>query len=175
LRKALLVLAVLALLAGLLVSAGCGNDNQVIESEGKKITVEETGEGGEPGKVTVEGEEGEADIEVSEQVPTEEDLGVPIYPGAAYIPGSGVAARTTSGESEFILTGAEFTTTDDYRNVTDFYRAALKLDPAEESETVTDWLYQDETGQLVLITIEIVEGNVKISIKKASGDPNIKL
>lgn len=171
-----MLLTAIVLVVGLLASAGCGgSDTKVIEDEGRKITVEETGEGGRPGKVTVEGEDGEATVEVSEQVPTEESLGVPIYPGAAYVPGSGVASKTSSQDKELLLTGAEFTTADAYANVTDFYRAALELDPAQESDTVTDWLYQEESGQLVLITIEVLEGQVKITINKASGSPDIKM
>lgn len=165
----------LLLVAALAIAAGCGDDSggNEIEGEGRKITGEQGAEG-EGNKVTVEGEQGQATIEVEAGEYTEETLGVPIYPGAAYVPGSGVNATTTSGDKVNTFMGAEFTTADALKKVSDWYTAALgEADEATPEETV--WLFQDSEGMLYLVKVETEEGQVKITINKTGGNIDIDL
>lgn len=170
-RKLLPVLTifVLAVTAGAYLFAGCGGGKQ---DEGFKYTVEQTGEGDKPGKIVVEGGEGgDATLETSETVPTEQDLGVPIYPGSEYVPGSGQALKASRGEGQLFLTGAEFTTSDAFEQVTAFYEEKLKQPPSQAEGTVADWIFKDEAGQIYLVTVEAIEGKVKITIIKTSSEP----
>ncbi len=166
-RKPALATALLALALGTCLLAGCGGDKQ--EGEGFNYSIEQTGEGGEPGKVVIEGEGGEdTTLEVSETAPTEQDLGVPIYPGAEYVPGSGQSLKTTQGESELFAIGAEFTAADGYEKVVGFYEDKLGS-PNMVEETVSDWLLKDESGKIFLVSVEKADPGVKITIIKRSG------
>ncbi len=173
-KKAAAALA--AFLCALALVAGCGGGGgQETPAEGgeRKIEVQQGGEG-ESGKITLEGEEGQSTIEVQEEVPSEESLGAPIYPRAAYVPGSGVSGRTTSGEKELEVTGAEFTTRDKIGKVVDWYRGKLG-EPVSGGDAETTWIFQDAQGKLTAVIVEPADGAVKITIGKVSGDIDIKL
>lgn len=164
-----------AALCLVILAAGCGKGGeQGAPAEGeRKIDVERSGEGG-GGKITLEGEEGQSTIEVQEQPPSEESLGAPIYPKAEYVPGSGVSGKTTSGEKEFEVSGAEFTSKDKLSKVVDWYRGRLG-DPVSSSDAETTWIFQDREGKLTAVIVEPHEGAVKITIGKVSGDIDIRL
>ncbi|NPV60569.1 MAG: hypothetical protein HPY75_13040 [Actinobacteria bacterium] len=164
-----------ALLCLVILAAGCGRGGeQSPPAEGeRKIDVEQSGEGG-GGKVTLEGEEGQSTIEVQEEVPSEESLGAPIYPKATYVPGSGVSGKTTSGEKEFEVSGAEFTTGDKLSKVVEWYKTKLG-DPVSGGSAETTWIFQDTQGKLTAVIVEPADGAVKITIGKVSGDLDIKL
>ncbi len=174
-RKAIpAILAALSCAA--LLAAGCGGGGKGQEStpEGeRRISIEQGDEEG-GGKITLEGEEGQSTIEVQEEVPSEESLGAPIYPKAQYVPGSGVSGKTTSGEKEFEVTGAEFTTKDKINKVVDWYKGKLG-DPVSKESAETTWIFQDAQGKLTAVIVEQAEGAVKITIGKVSGDIDIKL
>ena len=173
LKKSITLLLLLALAVTVLVLAGCGDSANTVEDQGRKITVGEQ-EDGENDKVTVEGEQGEATIEVEDTEYTEETLGVPVYPGAELVPDSGVNARTTSGEKENTFIGAEFTTADAMAGVVDWYVTIL----GEATEVVpqeTTWLFQDGEGYLYLVVVEAGEAGTKITINKMGGNLDIDL
>jgi len=155
-----------------------GNDGQDESAEDgeREITVEEPQEEGGSGKVTLEGENGEeATIEVQEQAPSEEALGAPIYPNAQYIEGSGVSGTTTSGDKELTAAGAEFTTSDDISKVVSWYKGKLG-EPMSASAEITTWMFQDQAGAIVTVMVELTtEGTTKITIAKVAGDIDIDL
>ena len=173
-KKAIILFLAAACVVAVLIVSGCGGGEQT--SQGfEDLTVEKTGEGGESGKVTFEGEGGESSIETSEQIPTEENLGAPIYPGAEYVAGSGITSRTTSGEKELLVSGAEFTTGDAYIDVANWYVQKLEMQPAVAGSDAAEWLYQNEAGKVIYITVAAEEGTVRITIRNYSGDPDIDL
>ena len=176
-RKTLILLLSVSLVLSLALFAGCGGDGgkRTIETEGdKKITVEEPGEEGEGSKYKVEGEQGEATIEVGELEPSEENLGAPIYPGAELVPGSSLSSKTTSGEKVFVTTQAEFTTGDDRQKATDWYQERLGQ-PMESTPEETYWIFRNEAGQVVEVKVEVCEGKTKITIAQVGGDVDIRI
>lgn len=175
LKKTITLLLMLVLVAVSAFIAGCGNDDggKTIEDEGRRITVDEREEG-ESGKVTVEGEQGEATIEVQEEDVTEEALGVPFYPGAEFVPGSGLSSTTASGEKESTFIGAEFVTGDPIQKVVDWYTAALG-ETDEDTPEVKVWGFQDQEGFMHLVKAEMDGGRVKITIFKMGGNVDIEL
>jgi hypothetical protein len=175
LKRIPVFILLLLLIAALAVTAGCGDDGgeNAIEGEGRKITEEQGNEEGSK-KFNVEGEQGEVTIEVEAEDFTEETLGVPLYPGAEFVPGSGLSGTTTSGEKENTVIGAEFTTADTIQKVVDWYTEAL----GEATGTMpegTFWGFQDQEGFLYEVKVEAEEGRVKITIIKMGGSVDIEL
>ena len=196
-KKSLVVMFILVLIASLALLAGCsdgddsGNENgngngdvavgeaeeqaQVTEDGERKITVEEPQDGEESDTVTIEGEQGEqSTIEVQEQAPSEEALGAPIYPGSQYVEGSGVSGTTTSGDQQLTASGAEFTTSDTIGEVVSWYTGIMG-EPMVTSPEETDWMFQDQEGNIITIIVELFEGKTKITIAKVGGDIDINL
>lgn len=178
--KTILIVMLAGILAVAAVAcAGCGDKGdeqvQVIEEDGRKITVEEPTAEGDPGKVTLEGEQGEqSTIEVQEQAPSEEALGAPIYPGSQYVEGSGVSGTTSSGEKQISASGAEFTTADAITKVVNWYKGNLG-EPMAASPENTTWMIQGQDGSIVTVIVELYDKEVKITIAKVSGDVDIQL
>ncbi len=174
-KKFLIFFLLLLIIAALAVAAGCGDDGggKAVEGEERKIT-EEQGEEEGSKKFNVEGEKGEATIELEEEEFTEETLGVPIYPGAEFIPGSGVNSTITSGDKENTFLGAEFVTADPIQKVSEWYTARLG-EATEETPEETEWLFQDREGLIYTVNIETTEDGAKITILKIGGDFDIEL
>ncbi len=122
LMRKLTVFLVLLLSIMLLVSAGCGGKKVTVRTEEGKVEYSE-----ESGKVKVKTEEGEATY--GQEDVSEEDLGVPIYPGAKLVKGGGgsVKTKTEEGEGEFMT--AAFTTSDSIDEVSEWYRSKLSGKP----------------------------------------------
>jgi hypothetical protein len=178
--KTILIVMLAGILAVAAVAcAGCGDKGdeqvQVIEEDGRKITVEEPTAEGDPGKVTLEGEQGEqSTIEVQEQAPSEEALGAPLYPASQYVEGSGVSGTTSSGEKQISASGAEFTTADAITKVVNWYKGNLG-EPMAASPENTTWMIQGQDGSIVTVIVELYDKEVKITIAKVSGDVDIQL
>lgn len=164
----------LLMIAALAVAAGCSDNGgeKAVESTERQIT-EEQSEEGDGKKFTVEGEEGVATIEVEEEDLTQETLGVPIYPGAALVPGSGLSSKTASGEKENTFIGAEFVTGDSMQKVLDWYTEVLG-EVTEGAPEENIWLFQDQEGFLHLVKLEIEGDGVKITIFKMGGNVDIE-
>jgi hypothetical protein len=173
LKKVLALLLLVILAASLSVAAGCGNDKKTVETEEGKITVEETGEEGQGGTITFEGDKGQTTVEVGEEkIPTEEELGAPIYEGAEYVTGSGVASNINAGEGQVAVTAAEYTTKDGIKKVVDWYKGKMG-DPMINTPEETTWLSRDESGQITSVSVKVEEGAVKITIEKVSGNLDV--
>ena len=115
-KKGLLITVVALLAVGLLVFAvGCGSSTTVKTEEGE-ITEKN-------GETTIKTEEGETTF--TEGV-TEEDLGVPIYPGAELDEESAGTVSTETEGGEETWSAAVLWTDDDISKVIDWYKDELK-------------------------------------------------
>jgi hypothetical protein len=193
-KKTLVIMLILACLTSFVLLAGCGKDEkasgetagseeaventetgageqvEITDDEGKKITVEESQEEGESDKVTVEGENGEqSTIEVQDQMPSEETLGVPIYPGSQYVEDTGVSGTTDSNGREVSIVGATFTSNDAITKVVDWYKGKLGQQPMSSTPENTTWMLQTEDGAIITVVVELYEDKVKITIAKVTG------
>jgi len=166
LKKVIVILMLLGLVAGLLVMTGCGNDETTIKTPYGDVTVEEDG-----GEVTYETDEGDVTYDVSDEAPSEAELGAPIYPDAEYVPGSGGTMSASGEEGEITTAGAEFTTSDSFEDVLDFYTGELG-EPLYMDTTAGEasWMLDMGEDSFVVVNIEDTGGEVSISIGRMAGD-----
>ncbi len=136
-RLALVALAAAVLLFHVPALAGCGKKEAASgkppgegpaaesaeEKEGVSSDEPALQEDGE--SVTYDTGEGQVTYQVSREAPPEEALGVPVYPGAAYVPGSGGSVSGKSPEGEFATVGGEFRTAEAFETVYRWYRERL--------------------------------------------------
>lgn len=165
-RKILVLLMLLGLAASLLAVTGCGEKKTTVKIPGgEEVTVEEKG-----GKVTYKGEEGEVTYETSEEVPSEDALGAPIYPGAEYVPGSGGSASASGPEGEFTTAGGEFVTKDSFDKVVGFYTDELG-DPmvVDTAAKEASWMIERGDDSIVTVTVTAEDGKVKIGMARIGG------
>lgn len=164
-KKILVMLMLLALVAGLVAIAGCGDDKKTVETPLGDVTVEEDG-----GEITYETEEGDVTYDVSDEAPSEDDLGAPIYSDAEYVPGSGGVVSGSSEEGEFTTAGAEFTTSDSFDDVVEFYTDELG-EPLLMDETTMEatWMTDLSDDSVVTVTVTDEGGEVLIYIGRLGG------
>ena len=164
-KRVLVLLMLLALVAGLVAVVGCGDDTKTVKTPVGDVTVQEDG-----GEITYETEEGDVSYEYSEEAPSEADLGAPIYPDSEYVPDSGGVVKTTGPEGEYTTAGAEFTTSDDYQDVVDFYTGELGT-PLIEDETTREatWMSDLSDASVVTVTVTDEGGEVLIYIGRLGG------
>ncbi len=144
-------------LALLLAVWGCGGSENAVQVKGG----DEAGTG-----VVVELEDGKLETGVFE--PTEENLGLPIYPGARLVPGSGITMRRTQGEKVLVSHQAEFLTGDGLAEVVDWYRG--KLDHPVRMETgEATWIFREE-GVVRSLIAEVTEGGTLLRYGVIVGD-----
>jgi len=166
LKKVIVILMLLGLVAGLLTVTGCGDKEETtVKTPFGDVTVEEDG-----GEVTYETDEGDVTYDVSDEPPSEAELGAPIYPDAEYVPGSGGTATVTGEEGEFMQAGAEFTTSDSFEDVLDFYTDELG-EPFFQDPTTgeTTWMFDVGEDSATVVTISEDGGEVLISIYTMAG------
>jgi len=150
LKKILAGALTIGLLAAVLQVTGCG----------AKTTPGKSGDqaqGAEEGNYTV-----------SEQAPTEEQLGVPIYPGAQLVPGSG--GVTTSGGSEGDVTnvGAIYETDDGLDEVVAWYTGKLGQ-PFSQTVTEireTNWMITPNAALIIVVSVIDKSDRTSISINR---------
>lgn len=169
------VLVILGLLAlSLLAAVGCGSKKTTITTPEGKVTVEE----GEGGKVTLKSEEGDTTYQWSDKAPTEEELGMPIYPGAQYVAGSGGSGSFAGEQGAATVVGAEFTTTDSFDKVLAWYTGKLGQPAYVEDGKEATWMsgmgisesdHKAEEGEIATLSIKAESGKVKISISRMTG------
>jgi len=166
LKKALILLMLLGLVVSLVAIAGCGDKKTTIKTPEGDVTVEEDG-----GEVTYETDEGDVTYDVSDDAPTEDELGAPIYPDADYVPGSGGTSTATGPEGDFMAAGAEFTTSDSYDDVLSFYKDELGEPMIEDSAMKeTSWMMEEGDGSIVTVTVTDEGGEVLIYIGRMGGN-----
>lgn len=180
-----------ALLLLALFSGGCGRgkegpeESSVVGSEeavpsgDQGLSVPEEGGGApgvppeEQGPVTYHTGEGEVTYEVSEEPVPEEKLGVPVYPGASYVPGSGGTVNESSPEGECTVVGGQYSTGDGFEKVFQWYRERLG-DPvyADLSGGVVTWNRMEE-GRVVTVGVRRETDHTSIMIYSLVGDPGL--
>lgn len=169
-RRILVSLLALAVLA-LVIMPGCGKAQEVPEEGKSDISVEGTGEAGQGGKVTLSGDDGESTYEVGEEkVPSEEELGAPVYPGAEYVPGSGIPLKKSSAEGDVSIITAEFSAAVAAQKVINWYSGKLG-NPSliDESTGETAWVFKNEAGEVIDVTVKSQEGATRITIARVTG------
>jgi hypothetical protein len=187
LKKVLVLLLLICLAAAVLMIAGCGGDDAKVEDKAEEQGEEASGEEGiiqipegdisiedsektdEGGKVTVEGEDGdEATIEYSQDAPSEEELGAPVYPNAAYNQDSGASMDVTTEDGDFSSTSAEFSTSDDFDQVVGWYEDRLGEPFASEpGESV--WMIGDMEEDMVMVSVANEGDKVVVTIARITG------
>ncbi len=160
-RKVLVLLFIMALVAGLLAIAGCGSDETTIKTPEGEVKVTE-----DNGEVTIEDGGDTTTYETSEKAPSEKDLGVPIYPDAEYVAGSG---GSVSVGGEFSGAAGDFTTGDSFDDVVSFYTD--ELGPPLYMETTTGeatWLMENDDGTTSTVSVMDEDGEVLITLARAA-------
>ena len=117
--------------------------------------------------------EGEVSYQVYREAPSEEELGAPLYPGAAYVPESGGSVSGVAPEGEFTTVGGEFRTQDPFRVVLAWYRERLG-EPLflEESQSTATWSMR-EGGKMVLVGLRGEASGTTISIYNLQGSEEL--
>jgi len=166
LKKALVLLMLLGLVVSLIGLVGCGDKEETISTPFGDVTVEE-----DNGEVTYETDEGDVTYDVSDEAPSENELGAPIYPDSEYVPGSGGTATASGPEGDFTTAGAEFTTNDSYDDVVEFYTDELG-DPLIEDSTAMEatWMLDLDDESVVTVTVTDEGGEVLIYIGRLGGE-----
>ncbi len=164
-KRFLLLVLALGLVISVVALAGCGKKETTIKTPEGEVTVKE----GEGGELTIRGEEGETTYKMSEEAPSEEELGVPIYPGAEYVVGSGGSVKSTSEGEEVTTASGQFTTGDDIEEVISWYRDRLGAPMIENaSPREVSWMKSGE-DYFVTVSVNEEEGKTTISIARFSG------
>jgi len=132
LRKALILTLALALVVAIMVVVGCGGDDEKPADSGDEISI-----GTYERDITVEEGDGEASGQAGEEErePSKEDLGVPIYPGAEYVAGTGIVGYFAAEGGVLWRVQGQWTTADDYDDVIAWYIDALGEQPSDSPST----------------------------------------
>ncbi|MBC7252499.1 MAG: hypothetical protein H5T72_00830 [Actinobacteria bacterium] len=119
--------------------------------------------------VTYQVGEGEVTYQVSQEGLPEEMLGVPVYPGASYVPGSGGSVSGSSPEGGFSTVGGEFHSADAFETVFDWYRERLG-DPVmyEPRQSLATW-NRTEKDRMVIVGLRVEGGETVILIYSLQG------
>lgn len=136
-----------------------------LESGNPSITGEDT--------VTYQVGEGEVTYQVSQEAPPEEMLGVPVYPGASYVPGSGGSVSGNSPEGSFSTVGGEFRSADAFEAVFNWYRERLG-DPAmyNPQQSLATW-NRTEGDRMVMVGLRVEGGGTVILIYSLQGNTEL--
>lgn len=152
-----------------LVSVGCGSDDEDKKEEGHKDKIS-IAEDAESGKVTTP--EGTLEWESKEGEPTEDDLGVPIYPNAVYEEGSGGTGMFATEDGTLAGGGGKWETKDSFEEVVNWYKQKTAQEPmvdtADPEERTAVWVIMEE-DYVKTITVYKERGIVSISIGVVSG------
>ena len=167
--KKLLILLPLILIALMAVFTGCGNNNgsnkQTIETEEGSVTVEEKTD---QGLESYEVEMGSTKVDVGqEKQPTADELGIPIYDGAEYVPGSGKMATVSNDDTPVNMIAGEFTTADPLNKVEDWYGGKLGNPGINTPEEIA-WIFRNDAGDVRAVSLKTEESKVKITIYRVS-------
>lgn len=167
--KKLLAFALLIgiLMASLALMAGCGSSNTV-QTPGGSVTPQDNGNSG-----TVTTPNGSTTY--SDQAPTEQQLGAPVYPGANYVQVSGGSASGTNSSEQYSATGAEFTTSDGFDTVVAWYTGKLGApmytgtSGSSDSSQESIWL-SNSSGHATAVTVDQESDATHITIRSSGGD-----
>ena len=156
-KKALIIILAFALAMALMAIAGCGGDDTTTpDSEEETVTVQEDGE-----EVAVE-------TGGDEEVPTDEQLDSPLYPGAEYVDGSALIEDYGQG---YVDAEAAWTTDDDIDTVVAWYTGELDVEVVDASdekkqEFLWSWIDNTETYS-ILVEVSQEQGSDEVEIYRA--------
>ena len=141
-KKVLVLLLVAAMVVGVLALAGCGEKKVTVETEEGAVEVTE-----ENGEVTMTGEEGE---KVTTEEVSEDDLGIPIYPGSKVQEGTAASVTTETADGTESGALAVLETDDPISKVIAWYKDKLSGETgftdtsmAMEGEEIGMFSFQD--------------------------------
>ncbi len=160
------------LLAAMAAVSGCGRKEE--GAAGPQVSVERRGEGGEGGAVKLHDEGGESQVEVWEFDPQLEPLDIPLYPGAALVPGSALVSRTARGDKVLLSHQAEYLTPDHVQAVTLWYREKMGI-PLEGGDQEATWVKAEEDKVVKTVMVEEGEGGTRIRVMELRGDLDLRL
>lgn len=124
---------------------------------GTKVTVTD-----KETKIEVDTPEGKVESEVSDRIPTEEELGLPIYPDAELDKESSGTVDTTTEEGTASFKGVNLITDDPFSEVVAWYREKLSGMPG-----FLDMTLGQDSGENALFSVG-TEGEAKIvGVEKA--------
>jgi hypothetical protein len=159
--------------------AGEAEEGEAVAEEGEEGGEEANPGGGEGetapdnsgSEVPSEDEIEEIIPDISRDIPTEEQLGAPIYPGAAYVPESGGSMTGTGPEGELSVYYAEFTTGDSFDKVAAFYEGRLGK-PQQKDATVQQavWMLNNADGTITVVGVNRTASGLIIGIGRTTGD-----
>lgn len=164
-RKLVALVALGLLVAGLLVFVGCGDSEttMMVEEEDVEITEKD-------GEITTRTEEGETRTRVSDELPSEEELGVPIYPDSEVDPDSSGSVTTTTEEGTSRFSGVVLVTGDSPEKVIAWYKEKLAGEP-----NFSEFTMDDQNGTSALFTFG-TEANAKtVAIEASNGKTEIAI
>ena len=157
-RKALVLTLALLLIMALMAVVGCGGDDEEPADTDDEISI-----GTYEREIDVE----EGDEETSSQAgeeerePSEEDLGVSLYPGAEYIEGTGIVGYFAAEGGYLWRVEGHWTITDGYDDVIAWYTDNLGEQPSESPSTGgVIWKLTDPSGTDAITLYIIPQGDV---------------
>lgn len=169
-KKTFVLFLVVALLFGIIAIAGCGGDKTVTEED---VTITEKN-----GDVTITDEEGK---ETYTESLSEEDLGVPIYPGSKMSEGDAGSVTTETAGEATTVSGAVLFTTDPLDKVIAWYKDELQgkagftdTSMSAEGETVGMFSYMDgeEMKTIIIGEADDTDGT-EIIVSSSTGYPEM--
>jgi len=159
-KKGLTLLALLVLMASLFATVGCGENKTTTSSPEGDVTVSEDDDSGSE---TVTGDDGDTTYKADDKAPSEDELGAPIYPGAEYVEGSGGTLTTTTDGETSTMSSGEFTTTDSYDKVVEWYTDKLGT-PYVADSVDTIWMPDGSRQGYDASTVQVTAGDGKVTI-----------
>ncbi len=115
---------------------------------------------------TVSTPEGNFNVQTGDQAPTEAQLGVPIYPGAQYVAGSGGSYTLNDGSGTAGASGS-WITSDSFANVVSFYTSRLgaPITSSDEQGQVAVWLQSSDSTISTVTAKENSPGSGQVTIE----------
>ncbi len=110
--------------------------------------------------------EGNLNVQGGGQAPTEAQLGVPIYPGAQYVAGSGGSYTLNDGSGTSGASGS-WTTSDSFAKVVSFYTDKLgaPITSSDEQGQVAVWLKSSDKSISTVTAKENSPSNGQVAIE----------
>ncbi len=158
-----LFLMVMALM--LWAASGCGKKETTIKTPEGEVTVGEKGD-----EITIKTGEGEVTSKLGKKPPSEEELGVPVYPNAEYDPEAGGGIATYQGEEEkgtFIV--ATYSVGSSFDEVVSWYKQKLG-DPTGTfiAEIKQATWFKQEGNDSITVVVQEEKGKVTLTINRTS-------
>lgn len=157
-KKGLVLLVLLAMVFSVVLVAGCGEEETKVKIGDEEITITEDGDNGS-GSVTVDGDT----YTWEDKAPSEDELGVAIYPDAEYVKGSGGSGSISSDEGSTTVAGADFTTEDSFDKVVAWYTDKYG-EPMYSTGDEATWMPGGDMTSGEIKTISVTDDGDEVTI-----------